>query len=27
MAPVFANGRVYVRNTKGDVVCLDLAAK
>jgi outer membrane protein assembly factor BamB len=23
-APVFANGRVYARNTKGDVVCLDL---
>jgi outer membrane protein assembly factor BamB len=23
-APVFANGKVYVRNTKGDVVCLDL---
>jgi outer membrane protein assembly factor BamB len=22
-APVFANGRVYARNTKGDVVCLD----
>jgi outer membrane protein assembly factor BamB len=24
-APVFANGRVFVRNTKGDVVCLELA--
>lgn len=23
-APVFANGRVFVRNTKGDVVCLEL---
>jgi hypothetical protein len=22
-APVFANGKVYVRDTKGDVVCLD----
>ncbi len=23
-APIYANGRVYVRNTKGDVVCLDI---
>jgi hypothetical protein len=22
-APAFANGKVFVRNTKGDVVCLD----
>jgi outer membrane protein assembly factor BamB len=26
-APVFANGRVYVRNTAGDVVSLDLGGK
>lgn len=26
-APVFANGRVYVRNTIGDVVSLDLSGK
>ena len=26
-APVFANGRVYVRNTVGDVVSLDLTGK
>ena len=26
-APVFANGKVYARNTKGDVVCLDLTGK
>ena len=26
-APVFANGKVYARNTKGDVVCLDLSGK
>ena len=25
-APSFANGRVYARNTKGDVVCLELMA-
>ncbi len=26
-APVFANGKVYARNTKGDVVCVDLSGK
>ena len=26
-APVFANGKVYARNTKGDVVCLDLSGR
>ena len=26
-APVFANSRVYVRNTVGDVVSLDLSGK
>jgi outer membrane protein assembly factor BamB len=26
-APVFANGKVYARNTKGDVVCVDLSRK
>ena len=26
-APSYANGRVYARNTKGDVVCLELAAR
>ena len=26
-APAFANGKVYARNTKGDVVCLDLGGK
>lgn len=26
-APVFANGKVYARNTRGDVVCLDLSGK
>ena len=26
-APVFADGKVYARNTKGDVVCLDLIRK
>ena len=26
-APVFANGRVYARNTKGDVVSVDLSAR
>ena len=26
-APSFANGRVYARNTKGDVVCVALASK
>ncbi len=26
-APAFANGKVYVRNTKGDVVCLDFSGK
>jgi hypothetical protein len=26
-APSFANGRVYARNTKGDVVCLEFASK
>ena len=26
-APVFANGRAYVRNVKGDVVCVDLRGK
>ena len=26
-APAFADGRVYVRNTKGDVVCLDFSVK
>jgi len=26
-APVYANGRVYVRNTNGDVVCLSLTGK
>jgi outer membrane protein assembly factor BamB len=26
-APSFANGRVYARNVRGDVVCLDLAGK
>jgi outer membrane protein assembly factor BamB len=26
-APVYANGRVYVRNTTGDVVCLSLTGK
>ena len=26
-APVFANGKVYARNTKGDVVCLDIGGK
>ena len=26
-APSFANGRVYARNTKGDVVCLELTAR
>jgi outer membrane protein assembly factor BamB len=26
-APVFANGRAYLRNTKGDVVCVDLRRK
>ena len=26
-APAFANGKVYVRNTKGDVVCLDFKGK
>jgi outer membrane protein assembly factor BamB len=25
-APVFANGRVFARNTKGDVVCLDFSS-
>jgi len=26
-APSFANGRVYARNTRGDVVCVELASK
>lgn len=26
-APAFADGRVYVRNTKGDVVCLDFSGR
>jgi hypothetical protein len=26
-APSFANGKVYVRNTKGDVVCLEFSSK
>ena len=26
-APVFANGKAYARNTRGDVVCLDLRSK
>ena len=26
-APAFAGGKVYVRNTKGDVVCLSLGGK
>ena len=26
-APAFANGKVYARNTKGDVVCVELARK
>jgi outer membrane protein assembly factor BamB len=26
-APVFANGKVYARNTKGDVVCVDFGGK
>ncbi|MFM7101074.1 MAG: PQQ-binding-like beta-propeller repeat protein [Verrucomicrobiota bacterium] len=26
-APVLANGRLYVRNWKGDLVCVDLRAK
>jgi outer membrane protein assembly factor BamB len=25
--PAFANGKVYARNTKGDVVCLDFSGK
>jgi outer membrane protein assembly factor BamB len=26
-APAFANGKVYVRNTKGDIVSLDFSSK
>jgi acyl dehydratase len=26
-APAFANGRVFVRNTRGDVVCLEFSGK
>ena len=26
-APVFANGKVYARNTKGDVVCREFRSK
>ena len=26
-APAFANGKVFVRNTKGDVVCVELGPK
>ncbi len=26
-APVFANGKVYARHSRGDVVCLDLTGK
>ena len=26
-APVLANGRVFIRNTPGDLVCLDVSGK
>ena len=26
-APVLSNGKIYCRNAKGDVVCLDVRAK